>query len=362
MTVNYGTAQGTVTPKNADYTQPLQGQLCDCPFMAGLASITWVNKTYIQKIVSGPDAKNYYTITFWDYPGAVGGVSIETGASSNPVDANGNPVTAVAVTVTVNAITRLLDENSKTADANGYYGAGCTVAGELWPIIFEKAYAKFCLYKKNALTISDLQDGNVDPGAIYSLSKSDWGGNAVAGMMFMTGLPIYILPTTQGTYSDIGGAGCASGDLFFFLRYGFCSETMSTYGLNKTKYPMAAMTYPPDSPNGTLFGQSAIIPDHCYSIMGIYISSNGGQYVILRDPHGMQDPPQNAAYTTTPANDSIWKYSNVQFKIGNLTSFTQNYAKTKTSLDLSIPTDAVFGLAYSDFLKYFSSFGWVKGY
>ena len=198
VVIKYRTCQGTVTPKNADYTQPLQGQLCNCPFMAGLASLTWVNKTYIQKMVTGPDAKNYYTITFWDYPGTSNMVSLLAGASSNPVDANGNPVAPVAVPVTVNAITRLQDENFKTGDGNGYYGAGCTVAGELWPVIFEKAYAKFCLYKKNALAMSALQDGNIDPDAISSLSKDDWGGNAVAAMMYMTGLPIYLLPDNAG--------------------------------------------------------------------------------------------------------------------------------------------------------------------
>ena len=91
----------------------------------------------------------------------------------------------------------------------------------------------------------------------------------------------------------MGGAGCASGDLFFFLTNGFCNETIQTYGWNKTRYLMAAWTYPADNANGTLLGQSAIIPDHCYTIMGIYSNNAAGtKYVILRDPHGSQDPPE----------------------------------------------------------------------
>lgn len=359
MAVTFKPAPGTVNLPAALYSQPLQGQLCNCPFMAALSAITWVNKTYIQKNVAGPNVTNYYTFTFWDYPG---GLIPLTSGRINPVNASGAPIPAVPVPVTVKAATRLLDENNQPQNANGYYGAGCTVAGELWPVLYEKAYAKFCLYKKGSLRCADLTNGNIDPGAIFSLTKEGWGGNAVVASMCMTGLDAYIFPTNLGSYSGIGGADCAAGDLFFFLRYGFCSEATQTFGMNKTKYPMAAWTYTSDNPDGSLFGQKDISPSHCFSILGIFIGADGKQYVILRDTNGLHDPASNSRISTPPATGSIWKYSDVQFKVGPLTTFTTNSQRKLTSLDLTLSSDAVFGLEKGDFQKYFSHFGWVKGY
>ncbi len=126
---------------------------------------------------------------------------------------------------------------------------------------------------------------------------------------------------------------------------------------------MAAWTYPEDNPaTHTLFGQKDISPDHCYSILGIYACQNGKNYVILRDTNGLHDPAINVNICTVPDAYKFWRYSDVLFKVGPLTAFTLNPAHILKQFDLSVNSDAVFGLEIGDFKKYFSHFGWVKGY
>ncbi len=128
------------------------------------------------------------------------------GSSINPVNADGTRIDPVAVPVSVKANTRLLDQYNNPQDANGYYGAGCNVPDQLWPVLYEKAYAKFCLYKMGSLSVAGLNDGNIDPTEISSLTKEQWGGNSAVTMMYMTGLSAYYYPTNLNAYNAIGGA------------------------------------------------------------------------------------------------------------------------------------------------------------
>ena len=61
------------TPANAypSYPTPTQGEsLCNCPLIAGLASIAWVNRQFILHNIAPAGIAGNYSVTFWDYPAA----------------------------------------------------------------------------------------------------------------------------------------------------------------------------------------------------------------------------------------------------------------------------------------------------
>ena len=135
----------------------MQGEsFSNCPLIAALASIAWVNRMFIVNNMYGPDAHGNYTFTFWDYGVGVhnpltvnsqmGGVHLN--GVINPVDGGGNP-TGVRTIVPVSPQV-LLDAAGNFSDPNPggtFYGAGSSNANEVWPALFERAYAKFCYYE-----------------------------------------------------------------------------------------------------------------------------------------------------------------------------------------------------------------------
>ena len=73
-------------------------------------------------------------------------------------------------------------------------GAGSSNVNEIWPALYEKAYAKFMMYKAqipsheklnaagnpSPLQIGDLANPAMDPnfGEVQNLTQVQWGGNA----------------------------------------------------------------------------------------------------------------------------------------------------------------------------------------
>jgi len=137
---------------------PLQGiSFANCPLIAALASVAWVNRKFIIDNISGPDANGNYTFTFWYYmtssaaagatadPASSTCISVSLSGLLNTVDANNNPA-GIKTYVTV-APQVLLDSNARLYNASGmFYGAGSGITNEIWPALFERAYAKFCFF------------------------------------------------------------------------------------------------------------------------------------------------------------------------------------------------------------------------
>ena len=336
--------------------------------------------------MTGPDPAGNYSVKFWDWIGSI------------PLTGKINPATSIERKVWVNK-NILLDENRKPGDSTGSYGGSCNIPDEMWPAIYEKAYAKFCLYKKGGLTERDLGDPSVDPqyDEMLRLTKSEWGGNAICTMMYLTGSPCFIY-NSNGPFEIAGGSRSTDlGSAYNFIRGGFCiEETANTYAKWRTRYPMAAWTYqaeaptspagagrfnsyspaglydPVTNPGGILFDPDAngngngdgIGADHCYSILGVYEPGNNKKYILLRNPSGIKDPRQ--AILTPWITSASVRYPVQLYPIGStaqLSPRTCAQAKLQqTSLDLSIMTDGIFGLEDTQFSKYFSSFGWAQGY
>ena len=395
MVFQSSTFLAPLSESSPSYPNPVQGQcLCNCPFIAALASIAWVNKNFIMQNGSVNKSGNY-TFNFWDYKGQVMPTSTNPAIALNPVNASGNP-TGVLTPVTVGPQV-IQDNNLKMSDSNGiFYGAGSNNANEVWPALYEKAYAKFCMYENSIPLISTKQpisSGNLtntsyDPtyADVLNLSKTQWGGNAAIALMYLTGRNCYAYPTASSGFTALGGVSAtvsAGPSLYNYIDLGFCQESNIVFGLYKTRYPLVAWTYPSESaspaglynaktnPSGIQYNNpSGIVANHCYPILGAFDSnngSNGSSYIVLRTTYGVQDPNPNLAgappLTLARSPSSIWQWGEAEFPIG-LTPQNPGNAATQymPTRDLSLQTDAIFGLEQSQFQKYFSYIGWAKGY
>jgi hypothetical protein len=379
---------------------PMQGEcFSDCPLMAALASIAWVNRLFIANNISGPDANGNYKFTFWDYgpnnpmtPTTMG-QNVGLNGQINPVDQYGNP-TGIKTYVTVGPQV-LLDSNSRFSDPNGtFYGAGSSNANEVWPALFERAYAKFCYYENGltpsagALSCTNGVDANGNPIHIISgpdptftdvlnlgnnpanPSQNLWGGNAGVGLMYLTGRNCFQLNSSATTFTVPQNSHVTSGangtSLYNFVKVGFCS---TTFGRNKTRYPLVAWTYPNGCQTGGVqYNTNAslgILASHCYSILGTFDSTNGcinnHSYIVLRTTFGLSDP--TALTNVSPSGNGLWSYDDVGFQMGSTPQYPPgNAPRIPQTLDLSKPTDAIFGLDQAVFSNYFESIGWVEGY
>ena len=105
----------------------MQGEsFSNCPLMAALDSIAWVNRMFIVNNIFGPDSNGNYTFTFWDYgqntttsSNNTMGMDIALNGAINPVNQNNNSA-GVKTYVTVSPQV-LLDSNSNFSDPYGTF-------------------------------------------------------------------------------------------------------------------------------------------------------------------------------------------------------------------------------------------------
>ena len=390
-----------VSAANPSFPTPKQGQcFSNCPLMAALDSIAWVNRKFIVNNITGPDAGGNYTFTFWDYgqnnpmTGVLGmmstnstniGANVPLNGVLNPVLNNAACCTKAQVTVSGQV---LLDGGGNFSDGNGIpYGAGSSIANEMWPALFEKAYAKFCFYENNMPLLGGIylnsvhgHDANGNPVNIINgpdPSYADllmlgngpaapatnyWGGNAGIGLAYLTGRLCFQYSTAAAAYAvpELSHlpAGAAGNSLYNFIKAGFCSAAQ---GNHKTRWPLVAWTYPagnqfnPDSTQG-------IVAGHCYAILGTFDAANGcndgNKYIVLRTTYGLSDPL--ALAQTAPAGTG-WQYNDEGFPFPGTAAAPAAGGALK-NLNLTILTDAIFGLNAAVFSNYFQSIAWAETY
>ncbi len=385
------------------YPNPTQGEcLPDCPFVAAIGSIAWVNRRFILNNFSGASPlSGNYTTYFWDYPALTPPYNVPTGLNE-PLQLN--PATGQVKTKVVVAGTIPLDSNLKPVDptSGGSYGAGSLYdsanccANEYWPSLYEKAYAKFCLYKLGAniaannnqpLTVSNLADATKDPSfaEVQSLTQVNWGGNAGIGLMYLTPQNCWQYNLQSSSFVGGGGVTCtATPNIFTYIKNAFCSQTASVAGLNKTQFPLVAWTYPSEtaSPAG-LYDQNTnlngilytnIVAGHCYPILGVYSSANGN-YIVLRTTYGIQEPGSNPPTPNYPAlalspSPKSCSFYDALFKIGTFipTYYPPTVAVPPNNVSINL-TNGVFGIDGSAivgktgltmFQNYFQSIAWTQ--
>lgn len=122
--------------------------------------------------------------------------------------------------------------------------------GEIWPAIYEKAYAKW------------LFNDSTDKPPIGEIP----GGDPVAACTMICGLTPYYFYNSSMNYDEI-------------------FRKISSYCMRyKTVNPMVAWTYP-TAPSGVSYNSACLAAKNAYSILGISFHNNE-KYVILRNTFG----------------------------------------------------------------------------
>jgi|MTBAKMStandDraft_1061839.scaffolds.fasta_scaffold29680_2 hypothetical protein len=249
------------------YDDPLQGDCDSCIALAGLSSMGWTNSTFydINPVVKIGNY-NYYTIYFWPN----------------------------SVRKTVRVSERLCVENNQLRFASS------KEAGELWPSIYEKAYAAFVKANHNSTTVDT-----------FTMSTTAFGKNGKVTMEELTKLPFAdpLISSIPDTYEIP--------DVYSFIN-------QKSVG-GKTAKPMIAWT----PPGGDTAGIKA---DHTYSVLGVVPGDN---YIVLRDPKkGAPEPNLNVL-------------NNKVVTLGGV------------NIDLRILDDGIFALHKDTFANLFYKLAWT---
>ncbi|MFZ0674390.1 hypothetical protein, partial [Methanoregula sp.] len=379
------------TPANAypSYPTPTQGEsLCNCPLIAGLASIAWVNRQFILHNIAPAGIAGNYSVTFWDYPAAAYPPPVPVPGQGAGCQLNGLLGAAVAVPVTVSGTIPLLNASPVDPATGMTCGAGSSNVNEIWPALYEKAYAKFMMYKAqipsheklnaagnpSPLQIGDLANPAMDPnfGEVQNLTQVQWGGNAGVGLLYLTGLPCYAYNLNSAAFTPTGHINVATPSVFTFIRNGFCRNTaVAPYGLNKTLYPLVAWTYLDGTQPAGVAYNNGIIAGHCYAILGI-MTVGASNYIILRTTYGtggiaVAAPNPNPLNLQPLVVAPAMTCYDALFTIGALAPF---YPPTLLPHPNNIPinlTNGIFGIEASisctnnltTFQNYFSTIGWA---
>jgi hypothetical protein len=223
--------KGDYIGDSIERTDPDQGAVGDCYFMAALASVAFTHPTKIHACSGdGP-----HPITF--YTGLLGAAKTYSVTEKIPVRSS-NQIILYA----------------KSTDS-----------GEMWPAIYEKAYAQY-----RAGTSSDKPN--------YSKLS---GGSGTKALRHITGWG-----------SDSWSCSSRSGsDLYELVR-------ANSVG-GKTKWPMVADTYGVDEsiPTGGQYDDAGIVANHVYSVFG-WMYKDAQKYIVLRNPWAQGEPTSNVATGT----------------------------------------------------------------
>lgn len=295
----------------------VQGACLDCYFIAALYSRAWCS--YPAFPATPASCPGGYNFTFYTVP---------------------TPVDPVSHSVTKCATPRFpVDDNKQPVFAQ------MTTEWELYPALYEKAYALFTgLKTPSALPNATGTDPEIiafpqgDPLlSLFHITKLLWDftGNNTLGQpsAFLT--------------QELAQSGFTSG-------YKAMNINLSAVvgASRKTKNPTVAWTYETKPAcSSTFFGTNSpygndlIVPSHSYSILGsVTLKDSTGitrDYMVLRNPWG--------------AN-----YVDPSGSIGPYLAAGQFTPVTGVTIDLSKRTDGIFGLRTDVFDCCFQGFGWVQ--
>jgi hypothetical protein len=311
----------------ADYTAPVQSIMRNCILIAGLSSLAWVRPTFFL------DLGEHSTYSFKFYYNTI---PVTAGINSNLFIDNTSGLWCCAT--------------SKMSTANEH---------EAWPAWVEKAYAKFCLYKiKSLISLESCGNTAIEPDYSRLPNGSDWGGNSVTVMKYLTGSTNFKISSPIDASFSFRGVNYNT--YYDFIRNGIADGASIVAPKNgaMTKYPAGAWTYLNETAakqkNGGVtitYSNTTLVADHCYSLLGVFENSPY-KYVVLRNPFGASDPdPQKVSL-----GSGTWSYSRKVYEPWG----TQKLGTVPTteSRILGDP-DGIFALEQSVFRNYFEQFGFI---
>jgi hypothetical protein len=207
-----------------EFTDPVQGACNNCSFIAALTSVAWV----VDKGIGYPitptdptpgDPMRYFSVPFPNRTPVKVSEELSLDCSTSPI-------------------------SFKFARSSEW-----AAAKEVWPCLYEKAYAKEFLQ----FDVTGTGCGN--------LHTALWPGNALPPLQHLS-----CYTTRSADYDPV-----------FSDIKNLCSAPTANDPNKKTKYPMAIWTL-----TGSAWNKDQMIPDHTYSVLG-----TKGDYLVLRNPTGI---------------------------------------------------------------------------
>jgi hypothetical protein len=261
----------------AEYFDPVQGAVANCYLIAAMASVAWARPfmvSHMTRATGGANEQFTNLVRFRD------------------TDA-GNTVRDIEVT-----------DATPTSSAGGPIYCRSSELGEIWPAVYEKAFAK---WKTGSAT--DRPD----------ITATAWG-DCVRAAAELTGL----------TREYHATSGLTADQLWDRVR-------QNSLG-GKTFNPVVAATYGSgaSSPDKVVYADANLVASHCYSVLG-WAYRNQTRYLILRNPWG-----------------------NTEATLGTLggTEFLYDVSWWRPIV-LADP-DGVFAITASTFKSYFATLGVVR--
>lgn len=277
---------GDFFEETTELLDPVQGAVADCYLIAALSSVAWARPYVVAQRTRAVDAARFVDLVeFFD---AGKSVTVEV-SESLPVYTPGNYLVY-----------------ARSSDA-----------GEVWPGVYEKAFAKW-------------RNGHAgDTPDIPAIAYGDPVG-AAAQLTNLT--PTYYWTsgmTPEAIWQTVRGNS---------LSY-------------KTFNPMVAWTYGSSDPAaGRDYSTSNLVANHAYSLLG-WSYVNNQMYVILRNPWGGTE----ATVGTVGGNWVAW---DAPYGL-SVTSPAAGGRGFWRAIDLAA-SDGIFALRADTFRTYFSGFGVVK--
>ena len=237
-----------------EYSDPIQGAVANCYFIAALNAVAWADPYRIvhrNRATGTGETSRVNAIQFYSKGGGK------------------------------DAPTKLVEVTDKTvvnASNNNWIYCRSNDAGEIYPALYEKAFAKWI-----TKTSSDKPD----------ITKTAWG-NCVKATAQLNNKTPYYYNTSSRTSSQL---------------YSIVRSNSRSY---KTFHPMTAWTY--GSGDKTYTGTN-VVASHCYTVLG-WAYKNHKKYIVLRNPWGRTEPAGFNTYQGLVSffDGSFWRPINT---IGN---------------------------------------------
>jgi hypothetical protein len=268
-------AGGVFFHETAEFFDPIQGAVANCYYIAALSAVAWATPFRIAHLTraTGQNQDQFNDLINFYKP-----------------DSGGALDKAIQVT-----------ELLPLSAGGSYIYCRSSEAGETWPAVYEKAFAKLVTG-----TATDMPD----------ITHTAWGDCVWATAQLNGGARHYF--DTASRSAD---------DLWSILR----SHCLSY----RTFDPMTAWTYSSGdvSPDHVDYSSAHVVGSHCYTVLG-WAYRDCKRWIVLRNPWGNTEATASVLDATISMYDVSW-WRPITLKT----------------------TDGVFAMEISAFKKYFAGFG-----
>lgn len=230
----------------AEFFDPIQGAVANCYYIAALSAIAWARPYMISHMTraTGTSQPQFTNMIRFH--------NVDSG-----------DVASVEVTDTI----------PLSNSTNSPIYARSSEAGEIWPSVYEKAFAKWVTG-----TSGDHPD----------ITATAWGDPILATAQ-VTGLSRFYYRTTDFTPADLWN-----------------KVRENSLG-GRTFNPMTALTYSSSdaTPKKVVYSDANLVASHAYTILG-WAYRSGKRYIILRNPWGSTEATLTALTGTVVLYDISW--------------------------------------------------------